>query len=198
MLRRSVYPLILVVGLFSLAGAGEVRAQTVQWDIIRIPSFSPLTLMPGGVASALAQDGSQISVTGEGTFVVEKPTTVTGGGVWLTRDPVGSVTGFGTYQVTEVLTFVEEPGTLPPGTIDNIGKIADFRGGLAVLRITYSDGSKGVLVVSCHSPVGGPLIPEGISATKGFVPYWFFVPPIAGVDGNRTNFHETAPAAAKP
>src|SRR5438552_2625756 len=97
----------IVVGLFSLAASGEVRAQTVQWDIISIPSFSPLTLTPGGVASALAADGSQISVTGSGTFVVEKPTMVTGGGVWLTRNPVGSVTGFGTYQVTEELTFTE-------------------------------------------------------------------------------------------
>ena len=186
----------IVVGLFSLGAGGEVRAQTAQWDIISV-SFSPTgnTNSPGGVASALAADGSQISVTGEGTFVVEKPTMVTGGGIWLTRDPLGSVTGFGTYQVTEVLTLSEAPGTLPPTTIDNTGKIADFRGGMAVLRITYSDGSKGVLTVNCHSPVGGPLIPEGISATKGFVDYFYIVPPVAGVDGNRTSFHETAPAA---
>jgi hypothetical protein len=80
MLRRSRYPLILVVGLFSMVASGEVRAQTAQWDIISTPSFSPLTVNPGGVASALAGDGSQITVTGSGTFVVEKPTTVTGGG----------------------------------------------------------------------------------------------------------------------
>jgi hypothetical protein len=195
MLRRSRYPLILVVGLFSLAAGSEVRAQTVQWDTVSIPSFSPVTLVAGGVASALAEDGSQISVTGSGTFVVEKPTTVTGGGVWLTRDPVGSVTDFGTYQVTEVLTFSEAGGTVPPGSIDKIGTIANLRSGVAVLRITYSDGSKGVLVVNCHLPVGGPApIPEGISATKDFVDYWFIVPPIAGVDGNRTLFHETAPS----
>src|SRR5712692_861127 len=98
----------IVVGLFSLPAAGEVRAQTAQWDIISV-SFSPTgsTVSPGGVASALAEDGSQISVTGEGTFVVEKPAMVTGVGVWLTRDPVGSLTGFGTYQVSEVLTFAE-------------------------------------------------------------------------------------------
>ena len=136
MLRRSRYPLVLVVGLFSLGAGGEVRAQTVQWDIPTFTSFNPPTATQGGLASALASDGSQITVTGSGTFVVEKPTMVTGGGGWLTRDPLGSLTGSGTYQVTEVLTFVEEPGTLPPGTIDNIGKIADFRGGLAVLGIT--------------------------------------------------------------
>ena len=196
MLRRSGCPLILVAGLFSLAAGGEVRAQTARWDIISIPSFSPFTVMPGGVASALAEDGSQISVTGSGTFVVEKPTMVTGGGVWLTRDPIGSVTGFGTYQVTEVLTFTEAPGTEAPGQVDNVGPAAEFRGGLAVLRITYSDGSKGVLTVNCDPPAGGPAtIPEGISATKGFVDYFYVVPPIANVDGNRTNFHETAPAA---
>src|SRR5262249_39767940 len=162
----------ILVGLSSMVAGGEVHAQTVQWNTLSIPSFSPLTLAPGGVASALAADGSQISVTGEGTFVVEKPTMVTGGGGWLARSPVGALTGFGTFQVTEVLTFTEAPGTLPPGTIDNIGKIAEFRGGLAVLRITYSDGSKGVLTVSCHAPAppgGTPQVPEGISATKGFV-----------------------------
>lgn len=196
MLRRSGYPLILVVGLSSLAAADQACAQTVQWDIISIPSFNPLTLMPGGVASALASDGSQISVTGEGTFVVEKPTMVTGGGVWLTRNALGSVTGFGTYQVTEVLTFNEAPGTEAPGQVDNVGPAAEFRGGLAVLRITYSDGSKGVLTVNCDPPAGGPAtIPEGISATKGFVDYFYVVPPIGGVNANRTNFHETAPAA---
>jgi hypothetical protein len=197
MLQRSRYPLILAAGLLSLVAAGEVRAQTVQWDIISV-SFSPTgnTISPGGVASALANDGSQITVTGSGTFVVEKPTMVTGGGVWLTRDPLGTVTGFGTYQVTEVLTFTEAPGTQAPTNIDNIGKIADFRGGVAVLRITYSDGSKGVLVVLCHPGVGGPAtVPEGITATKGFVDYFYIVPPIAGVDRNRTTFHETAPAA---
>src|SRR2546428_4087335 len=119
MLRRSRYPLILVVGLFSLTAGGEVRAQTVQWDIPSIPSFNPVTLQAGGVASALAFDGSQISVTGSGTFVVEKPTTVTGGGGWLARSPLRSVTGFGTYPVTEVLAFVEAPGTLPPAVIDS-------------------------------------------------------------------------------
>jgi hypothetical protein len=202
MLRRSRYPLILVVGLFSLTAGGEARAQTAQWDIISLSTFSPVTVNPGGVASALAGDGSRISITGSGTFDAEKPTMVTGGGVWLTRDAVGSVTGFGTYTVTEVLTFTEAPGTLPAGSIDNTGKFEQLRAGLAVLRISYSDGSKGVLTVNCHLPVGGPaspaLIPEGISATKGFVDYFYIVPPVNGVDGNRTNFHETAPAATTP
>src|SRR6266571_8223224 len=145
MLRRSRYPLILVVGLLSLAATAEVRAQTVQWDIISVPSFNPVTIMSGGVASALASDATQITITGSGTFVVEKPTMVTGGGIWLTRDPLGSVTGFGSYQVTEVLTFSEAGGTLPTGGIDKIGTIANLRSGVAVLRITYSDRSNGVL-----------------------------------------------------
>ena len=176
MLRRSGCPLILVAGLFSLAAGGEVRAQTARWDIISIPSFSPFTVMPGGVASALAEDGSQISVTGSGTFVVEKPTMVTGGGVWLTRDPVGILTGFGTYQVTEVLTFSEAGGTVPPGTIDKIGTIANLRSGVALLRITYSDGSRGVLALSCHLPGTPDAVAEGSTASKGFVDYFNLQP----------------------
>lgn len=186
----------IVVGLFSLTAGGEARAQTVQWDLVSITNFNPVTVAPGGVDSALAADGSQITVTGSGTFVVEKPAMVTGGGVWLTRSPLGGLTGFGTYQVMEVLTFNEAAGMAAPNAIDKIGKIADHRSGAAVLRIAYSDGSKGVLVVNCHLPVGSPApIPEGISATKDFIDYFFIVPPIANVDGNRTLFHEIAPAA---
>src|SRR5207237_865903 len=90
---------------------------------------------------------------------------VTGGGVWLTRNALGSVTGFGTYQVTEVLTFAEAPGTEAPGQVDNVGPAAEFRGGLAVLRSTYSDGSKGVLTVNCDPPAG---VPSHVAVTVFF------------------------------
>jgi hypothetical protein len=72
------------------------------------------------------------------------------------------------------------------GIIDLIGPIDDARLGLAFLRIRYSDGSRGVLAVSCSSQ---PAIFEGITASKGFVDYWNHVGPVPGVDGGRTIFH---------
>jgi hypothetical protein len=197
--------LAIATVLISLGAGGAARAQTVQWDIISITNFNPVTVNGGGVATAFAQDGSHITMTGSGTFVVATPTMVTGGGVWIIRDPVGNVTGLGTYQVTELITWNEAPGTLPPNAIENVVKqgstsgeafkLADDRGGVAVLRITYSDGSRGLLVVHCHLPVGGPpTIPEGISATKGMVNFWFIPTPVPLVDAGRTQFNILAPA----
>src|SRR6266566_712077 len=51
-------------------------------------------------------------------------------------------------------------------------------------------GGGGILIVSCHLPVGSPSgIFEGITATKGYVDYWDRVPPVPGVNANRTQFH---------
>jgi hypothetical protein len=127
----------------------------------------------------LAIDGSQISMMGSGTFGPEGSADVTGGGTWTTFDPTGAATGSGTYEVTRVversvvLTTPAGTGPLP----DNIGNPADRRGGLAVLRIAYSDGSQGVLTISCR--LGVAQLPavfqgavfEGITATKDVVGY---------------------------
>ena len=81
-------------------------------------------------------------------------------------------------------------------SIDNIpgakGDLTDIRAGLLFVRIAYSDGSKGVLVVSCHLDGSPAAIFEGITASKGYVDYWNRVPPIGAptpVDWNRTLFH---------
>jgi hypothetical protein len=204
MKRDRGWFLAIAVVLMSLV-AGGARAQTVQWDIISLTSFSPVTVNGGGVATAFAQDGSHITMTGSGTFVVATPTTVTGGGVWIIRDPVGNVTGLGTYQVTELIAWNEAPGALTSDAIVKVVKqgstsgetfkLADSRSGLAILRITYSDGSRGLLHVHCHLPVGGPAtMPEGISATKGMVNFWFIPNPVPLVDAGRTTFNIIAPA----
>ena len=171
----------------------------MRWDLLST-SFNPTTQNPGGTASAKANDDSQITLTGTGTFLSsgENIQGVTGGGTWTTFAPNStSVTGSGTYIVTELISWEEAPGTLPAATIDNIGNNVDARSGLAVLRIRYSDGSRGVLAVSCDLPVGSPPpIFEGIVASKGFTNFWNRLAPVAGVSGNRTVFHVLGAAAA--
>lgn len=173
-----------------------------RWDLVHIifsnPSFS---VFPGGSDSALANDGSKITLTGQGTFEPREPSEVTGGGTWMTFDAGGAPTGSGTYRVTEFIRFTVAPGVANGLAIDNIpgstGDLSDHRSGLLFVKIAYSDGSKGVLVVSCDLPGGpGPDRPaapaslfEGITASKGFVDYWNRVAPVPGVDGNRTLFH---------
>src|SRR5712691_2022465 len=163
-----------------------VSGLTIRWDIINV-DFSTGTLSAGGQASALATDGSKITITGSGTFG-GPPKRVTGGGDWTTDDPSGTQSGSGTYKVTSLISFVGAPGT-PPLPNDKIGDLSKSHAGLALLRVAYSDGSQGILEVSCHLNNSPNSLFEGITATKGYVPYWKVVAPAPGVDANRTNFH---------
>jgi len=180
--RRNVMKGVAAVGVLGALGRAPVvfaasneegdrtrvrwQQETVRWDIVQ----NTANVLPGGQASAKASDGSQITMTGSGTFVPGDPNNVTGGGTWTAT---GSVAGSGTYRVTSLVSFTEAPGSLPSGTIDTIDEPADARAGLAVFRIAYSDGSDGVLVFSCMLPVASPAsLLEGITATKGFVDFW--------------------------
>lgn len=120
-------------------------------------------ITPGAsvAAAALAEDGSKISVRGVGTFVPGDPE-VSGGGSWETSDPSGNVTGSGTWQASRLLKFDFAPGAIANPAI---------RAGLAFLQVTYSDGSQGVLAVSCFLPGAPTSVAEGIIASKGFVLY---------------------------
>ena len=206
--RKSLILLVLPL-VFALAGAkgdGDGKDTKYRWDIVKITSFSPVTAFEGGFASALANDGSRITVTGNGTFDLRESDDVTGGGNWITYAPNGTtVTGNGTYRVQQLVRFDLAPGVNTAGIIDTIpgakSDLSDHRAGLLFVRIAYSDGSKGVLVVSCHlnggpdfvaRPAAPASVFEGITASKGYVDYWNRVAPIvspAPVDGNRTLFH---------
>jgi hypothetical protein len=170
----------------SVAGA----APTIRWDTISLtlPNGVP-TIDAGGSDYALAADLTTIQISGSGTFSSPgEESRVTGGGTWATSGPSGTASG--TFTVTGLVRFEVAPGSLPPAFVDNIGDSANTRSGLAILRVKYSDGSKGTLVVSCHQPVGSPSgIFEGITATKGFVGFHERVPPVPGVNANRTLFH---------
>ena len=177
-------------------------AAMIRWDIIHIVTFSPTgnVIAEGGMASALAQNKSMITLTGSGTFTLGDSDDVTGGGTWKTvAPPPESTIHSGTYRVTRLIRFDVAPGAQASNAKDLIGDgtLADNRGGLAILRIAYSDGSKGILVVSCDLPGNPPPGPagspdtlfEGITASKGFVDYWNREAPVPKVDGNRTLFH---------
>jgi len=171
-----------------------------RWDLIHLTSQGTNTFLDaGGFDWAKASDGSQITLTGSGTWLTisghETPQAVTGGGNWATLDESGTnSTGSGTYAVTGGVGFNVVPGNTPTaGTIDSIGSTDDSRSGLLILRVRYSDGEEGVLTVSCHGGGTAPeTIFEGITATKGFVGYVDRGKPVGGVDANRTAFHVLA------
>ena len=162
------------------ATAAGSQNSLMRWDIISV-DFVTLTASAGGMASAFANDNSKITLTGTGTFRSNSGNSqnVTGGGTWETS------TGSGTYEVTGFVSYVVAPGTFPLAH-DNIGNPADARAGLAVLKISYNDGSDGVLTVSCTIAGTPAAVFEGITATKGYVDY--LRPDVPG-NNNRTVFH---------
>ena len=169
MKAKRFWPLALVVLLvLTLVGsvlfvtrarAGGSDDKRYRWDIVSI-DFTKGTVGPGGIASATAIDGSMITITGHGTFEPGDGfgnQEVTGGGTWQTFDPSGNSTGSGTYEVRGFVSFKLAPGTFPP-LKDLIGDPKKARSGLVFLTILFSDGSTGVLTVSCHLP-GPPVAP---------------------------------------
>jgi hypothetical protein len=177
------------------ASGGSDNAQ-MRWDIISL-DFATSTISAGGRASAFATTSGgttptgKITVTGHGTFRSNSgsPQDVTGGGTWQTFDAAGNPVGSGTYEVTGFVDFHLAPGFLPAALTDTIG--TDPHSGLVVLRVGYSDGTTGVLTVSCDLPGNlQPDIFEGITASKGYVDYWQRDPAVAGVNANRTEFHQ--------
>src|SRR5881397_3635124 len=111
----------------------------MRWDIIDV-KFATGTASAGGIASARANDGSKITLTGSGTFRSNpgNPQDATGGGTWQTFDAGGGSTGSGSYTVTGLVSYTLAPGT-PPLPHDNIGNLADNRAGLLVVSISYDD-----------------------------------------------------------
>ena len=186
----------LAVLLAMTVGSPVVRgqAQHVRWDIIVL---SPgVTVNPGGQASAKDNINDTITLTGTGTFVAPAggggaSSAATGGGTWTICNAAGTVCSNGSYEVTGLVRWEEAPGTFPV-TFDNIGNPADFRAGLAVLRIQYNDGSHGILVVSCQGAGTPGSVFEGITVSKDDVDFWNRVAPSgtpATANANRTSFH---------
>ena len=175
------------IGIPTTVFAGGTR---VRWDIISVNFTPPASLSAGGKASAHANDGSMITLTGSGTFQGSgDDDAVTGGGMWWTFDPgATSASATGTYKVKRFVSWEPAPGS-PPLPVDHIGDRSDESAGLAVLQIRYSDGKRGVLTLSCQLVGTSLAVFEGITATKGYVDYFDREDPMPGVDGNRTNFH---------
>jgi hypothetical protein len=193
--RRLLGIAVVLLSITTTVSPAFGQAAHVRWDIASLNPPGDLSFDPDGIASALASDGSKIVLTGAGTFVAPAggsgtSGTVTGGGTWETFNASNVPTGNGTYRVTGLVRWDQAPGFLPTPPFDSdIGDPAEMGAGLAVLRVQYSDGEQGILVLSCHL-VGTPdSVFEGITASKGFVDYYNAELPVNGVDANRTIFH---------
>ena len=163
-INRRWLPISLILMVLPLIFAVFARAD----DDREVNAFQWVVFSDNPPQSAIASDGSKILIVGTGTFVVGEAEQVTGGGTWATFNAIGVATGSGQFRVTRLVKFDLAPGSAPGHPT--------FHAGLAFLRIVYDDGSEGVLVVSCSlnffGPTTPPSVPEGFSASKGFVDYW--------------------------
>ena len=190
-LKLTVLGFLGFMVMLSVSRASVVRASDndlFRWDIVHI-NFITDVATGGGHTSAKANDGSSITLTGKGTFIVNSgnPQDVTGGGTWNT-----STGGSGNYVVTGFVSFTVAPGTFPSFLTDHVCDdciAANAHSGLAVLKVAFDDGSDGVLTVSCELAGAPPTVFEGITVTKGFVDYWNRDPGDPG-NGNGTVFHD--------
>jgi hypothetical protein len=104
-------------------------------------------------ATAMAPDGSTITLTGSGTLTAGPDNTPSGGGTHTL-----STGGSGTFSVTGVLGFVSYgAGTALPGAF----------GGETKLNVRLGNGASGVLTITClqGSPPAGKE--EGITVDLG-------------------------------
>src|SRR2546427_5986603 len=113
----------------------------MRWDLISI-DFGTGTASAGGVASARANDGAKITLTGSGAYRSNPGNAqdVTGGGTWQTFDASGGGTGSGRYNGTGFVRFTVGPGTISLPH-DNIRNPADAPPPPLVGPIASSGGS---------------------------------------------------------
>lgn len=152
-MRRSFVLALLALGLLlgmsGLAAASDANGNhaTYIWVVGAVPFPSSDT--------AIAPDGSTISLTGFGTLTAGLGNTASGGGSYSL-----SSGGSGTWSVSGVQGFVSYGEGIPQG-------LPGLFGGETKLNITLSNGSSGVLTITCAlgSPPAGKE--EGITVVLG-------------------------------
>ena len=134
-----------------------------------------ITLTGSGTFLAPVNGGSSTIVSGGGTFVVSASCSgipFPPPGPPAPNCAGGSITK-GTFAVTELVHWQKaEPLEVPACesteclTTDKIANLNQATGGLAVLRLAYSDGTTGVLTLACSGLPDPFQVAEGITATK--------------------------------
>ena len=161
---------------------------TWRWDVATTGGG---ILNPRGAASALADDGSKLTISSANGKFSKPGRAVSGGGSWIAYDPTGAVMSVGTFTIKSLIGFFPVAGALPATvTVDNLGAASRATAGLAAFSVSYSNGYSGSLVL------GSKLEASPASALSGFTATWgplaFLKPislPASPTDFNRIAFH---------
>ena len=150
MRRPFVFALLalgLLLGVSGLAAASDANGNHATYIWV-VGATTPSD-------TAIAPDGSTITMSGSGTLTAGPGNTASGGGNYSL-----SSGGSGTWSVTGVQGFVSYGSAgpdFPPG----------FTGGEAKLNVTLSNGSSGVLTIICVLGSPPPSKEEGITVILG-------------------------------
>lgn len=106
--------------------------------------------------TAMAPDGSTITMKGHGTLMAGPGNTVTGGGTFHKSNGVS-----GTFAATDLVSFVSY------GSGAAQGLPANLFGGEAKIRVTLSNGQTGVLTIVCELGSPPPSKMEGVQLILG-------------------------------
>src|SRR5438876_11688614 len=106
--------LVIAIGCSSGLDPAKTIVQSARADA----PAAHISWQINSAASALANDGSKITLTGSGTFVAPAggggtSSATTGGGTWTTHTSGGAASGAGTYAVTGLVRW--DPAPFPPG-----------------------------------------------------------------------------------
>jgi hypothetical protein len=150
-MRRSFVSAVLALGLL-LGLSGPAAASNANGNhnsyIWVVGATTPAD-------TAIAPDGSTISMSGTGTLTAGPGKTASGGGTYSL-----STGGSGAWTVTGVQGFVSYGEAIPQG-------IPGAFGGQTKLKVSLSNGDSGVLTITCllGVPPAGKM--EGITVILG-------------------------------
>jgi hypothetical protein len=141
--------LIAVLALVLLAmGAVHLSADpesaSYQW-VLGGPFFTNALGLPNIPDTSVASNGDTVALEGQGTLTTH-PKSVTGGGTFTFYDADGNVLAAGTWEATQLMSFVSY-GHTGPGTPAGLPEA--WEGGQAVMRIHLSTGEDATLIVNC-------------------------------------------------
>jgi hypothetical protein len=152
-MRRSFVLAFLALGLL-LGLSGPAAASTANGNH---DSYGWVVGVGGstGTETAIAPDGSTITMSGQGALNAGPGNTASGGGTYSL-----STGGSGTWTVTGVQGFVSYGEAIPQG-------LPGAFGGSTKLNISLDNGTSGVLTITCllGSPPAGKV--EGITVVLG-------------------------------
>lgn len=193
--KSAFLPMAVILAITASAPLASAQAAHVRWDIATVTETNggyPIALYPNGSAVAQAVDCllqfgcSSITLTGSGTFVSPgnggSSNAVTGGGTWQvsaecglpTTPPSPCIVTKGTWVATELISWQKSGSLVVPDCVSNadcettdyIGDVREATGGLAILRVAYSDGTTGVITLACSGLEDPFPVVEGVTASK--------------------------------